>query len=193
MANPNFGLSFDWETTGSDWEYKFSTHKYQGITLGMVIFDFANLMPIADKYIEFKFDSEKFIWTKEAEAIHGLSIEYLRQNGLSREEGLVQVLEFLLKWFGPDPVIPVLGHNVEFDIAFMQELFQSHELHFKPAHRKFDTASISQVLFGNSRSDFLFDTLGLDKRGLHNALDDAKLTLEAARRLRLIMNDTLFS
>lgn len=188
--NPKFGLSFDWETSGSDWSSVFAV-KHQGISLGMVVFEMATFLPVDELYLEIQFDESKYEWNAEAEAIHGLSREHLAKYGVTPEEAAIQVASMILKWFGTTQVT-VLGHNIDFDIAFMKQLLEPFEVMFKIHLRKIETSSLSLVCFGSSHSNDLFEMTGLATRSHHNALEDAKMTLEAVRRIRAVIHETLY-
>jgi oligoribonuclease (3'-5' exoribonuclease) len=187
---PKWGLCFDWETSGSDWN-KDSSIDYQGISLGMAVFDTRTFDIVAEHYLEIKFDATKYKWSKEAEAIHGLTIEHLEQNGLTQEEAACEVVEFLLKYFGPNPNIMICGHNIPYDVKFMKQLLGQFELMFNIHHVMLDTAGAAFIAFTTYKSDHLFDLMCNGKRDEHNALEDVRMTLEAAKNLRALFEAAL--
>jgi DNA polymerase III epsilon subunit-like protein len=186
-AHPGkYGILLDWETTGSTFGGD-SSIEYQGIAYGAVICDLTNFTPVETLYRELHFDDTKYKWTEGAEKIHGLSREHLLKNGVSREEGLRDLAELLLRYFAPGSKILIMGHNVSFDADFTHQLFKDFGLEIVFHHVMVDTSGIGFVLTGEYKSDVVFEILGgIDKRGLHNALDDALATLSVLRTAREI-------
>ena len=93
---PQFGLCVDWETSGATFGGD-STIDYQGLSFGAVVFDLKTFEPVDTLYREIKYDPTKYKWTAEAQAIHGMSIEYLEENGVSQEDAAADFLEFILE------------------------------------------------------------------------------------------------
>lgn len=180
-------ICIDWETSGSDWG-KDSSINYQGISMGAVVYNTQTFEVIDTLYVEIKFDDSKYKWSAGAEAIHGLSREHLEQNGVSQTKAAELLARLIIKYFDPQKEVLFLGHNRDFDVAFTKQLLEPHGLMFKISHTHLDTSGIAYTLTGLHRSDDIFDYLKVvDKtRDKHNALDDALMTVDAARRLRLI-------
>lgn len=164
--------------------------RYQAISFGFVIADRVTLKAIDELYIEIQFDEEYYTWSPEAEAVHGMSREYLAENGMSIKDAAIAVLAFLEKYYGPlDAVrkLVLLGHNVAtFDRYFLDELLM-HGAHTKVqfGNRHIDTFSLGVVLMDLLSSDELFDFFGLARDNKkHNALEDAKYALKVARLMK---------
>lgn len=190
QKTPKFGLCIDWETSGATWGGD-SSKDYQGVAIGVVVFNTKTFEPIEKLYCEIKFDATRFKWQDEAEKIHGLSREYLEENGITREEAAVEVASLVMKYFDVTSPIMFLGHNREFDIAFTKQLLEEFGVMFKIHHVNLDTAGIGFITLGYYKSDLLFEAVGLDARGKHNALEDAICTLEVCSRIRSVMNQAL--
>jgi len=186
-----YGLAIDWETTGSNFGGD-STIDYQGIAYGAIIFDTETFEPVETLYRELQFDDTKYKWTDGAEKIHGLSREYLAANGVSREEGLTDLLDLILRYIGTESKIMFLGHNVDFDICFTQQLARDFGVELKIHHVKLETSGTGFMLIGKYRSNDVFEFFtGIVRDGSHNALDDALITLETARNMRALANVAL--
>lgn len=185
-----FGLCLDWETSGSTWGGK-SWEDYQGVSFGAAVFHTDTFEIIDTRYVEIKFDSEKYGWSAEAEKIHGLSREHLEANGISSEEAAVELVQFIMQYFGSNPEIIFLGHNANYDIEFTKQLLEPHGLMFNIANIMYDTCGVSFATTGYHRSDDMFHFLGLPERSQHNALEDVIYTIEAAKRIRLIFQKGL--
>jgi DNA polymerase III epsilon subunit-like protein len=189
-AMPRLGLCLDWETSGSDWNGGKSWELYQGISFGAIVFNTRTFEEIESIYVELKFDADKYKWSNDAERVHGLSRDYLEKFGVEREEGLVQLAELIVKHFGSDMVI-VLGHNVLFDIEFTKQLFADFDMEFRPHPLRLDTSGTCFMTLGINKSDKVFEFFGFEHRDAHNALDDAKMTLQVAKSLKEIFTELL--
>jgi oligoribonuclease (3'-5' exoribonuclease) len=173
-------LAFDCETTGFNYGVNPSIG-HAMVSAGFIVAD-ANFNPIEELYVEFKWDG-KSKWTKEAEKIHGLSVQYLEQHGLSHPEAAEKIGGLLFDHWGDTKPIMLLGTNVmSFDIFFLDAFLQSQEIPFRFAHRGMDTFSLSMGTVRAETSNELFELLGL-KRGTHNALEDARTSLQAFREI----------
>lgn len=195
-----YGLMIDWETSGSDFDSDLNNtvRKYQGLAFGAIVFDLVTFEPVDRLYRELHFDP-KYQWTEGAERIHGLSREHLEAKGVSREEALADLIEMLIKYWPPGffategnvPSTKVLmaGHNAEFDRAFTGQLFADHGMSIAFHHVSLDTTQICFAVSSLYKSDDVFQEFaGVDKRGLHNALEDAEATLTVMRNVRMIFN-----
>jgi DNA polymerase III alpha subunit (gram-positive type) len=185
---PHRGLCIDWESSGADFGGK-NAEKYQGISVGAIIFDTKTFAEIDRLYLEIQFDASKYSWAADAQNIHGLSREYLAANGLKREDACLQLAEFFLKYFGPNAKIVYAGHNTIFDIEFTEQLFNDFGLELSRYHVMIDTAPLSLIAFGTHKSNHLFEIMGLTERQNHNAMEDASMTLQVLRDFRSIFNE----
>lgn len=188
QQTPAKGLCIDWETSGATWGGD-SSIDYQGLSFGAIIFDTATFEPIEKLYCEVKFNADKYQWSQGAENIHGLSREYLEQNGLSQEDAAIALLELLAKHFDADSKVMFLGHNPEFDRRFTDQLLNVVDFEFSVEKKRsncvqiqlhhvvLDTSALGFIAFGLFKSDLLFEKMGFEDRGSHNALQDAEQTL----------------
>lgn len=202
QVTPEFGLCLDWETSGATWGGD-SSKEYQGIQVGLIVFKTKDFTPVDMLKLNIKFDETKYKWSEEAEKIHGLSREFLEANGVTQEEAATQILELILKYWGPEGKVMFLGHNQKFDRRFTNQLLLSVGVEFSeerktdsPAwiqihHVLLDTSGIGFVTFGLYKSDLLFEAMGFEDRGAHDALEDAMQTLETCRNIRLLINAAL--
>ena len=186
-----YALAIDWETSGATFGGD-STIDHQGLAFGAVIFDTETLEPVETLYRELYFDESRYKWTESAAKIHGLSQEYLLENGVSREQGLIDLLELIAKHIGTESKICFLGHNVDFDIDFTDQLARDHGIKLKIHHVKMETSGAAFILTGQYKSDAVFEYFtGKVRDGAHNALDDALMALETARNMREIHNTAM--
>lgn len=173
-----------------------TNERHQAVSWGFVIADTDTLKPIDELYLEIKWNQHSIAAKKrgksfgvKAESIHGLTYEYLKENGVSEEDAVVQIGELILKYFKPDRSLNLLGHNViSFDLWFLRDLFQRYNIPFKFSHRHVDTNSLGFGTFNTYTSDQLFENCGFSARDAHNALEDAKMSLASARVIRKIFS-----
>lgn len=177
---PQFGLGIDWETTG----YSLPNYasKHQGISYGAIIFDVKTLEPVESLYQEIKYDP-RYIWDDAAQNVHGITREYLEQNGISQEEASYKLADLVNRYLGNDNVM-VLGHRVHFDIAFTDQLLKSTGMEFTYHPTKIDSCSMATILLELTYSNDIFNVLGFPPRGKHNALEDIMYTLESIKRMK---------
>lgn len=185
-------LAVDVETSGmaysvDDPSYNPKTgDTYQVVSIGLVVANVNTFKPIEELYLEIKWDGES-TWDKEAENVHGLSKSYLEKHGVDRATAVEEIGNLVLKYWGPDVPLCLLGHNVAtFDLWFFKRLMRSEGLHLRFGNRYVDSSSCGLATFGTFNSDDLFKTAGLGVRNpsKHNALDDAKMALASVRLIR---------
>lgn len=162
--------------------------EYQAVSWGLVVANAQTLKPIETLYVEIKWNGES-IWSKEAQKIHGLSPAYLEQHGVSEEDACIQIAELLMKYWGPEGVVCIGGHNVAtFDKFFFKRLLNKFGLPVRFGSKTIDTNAIGFATFGTHNSDELFEVVGLPPRDPenHNSLqdaDNARRTVQIVRSL----------
>lgn len=201
QQTPQYGLCIDWETSGAVWGGD-SSKEYQGLSYGAIVFDAKTFEEVEKIYVEIKYDP-KWKWSEEAEKIHGMSKEYLEENGISQEDAAIKLAELILKYWGPDSKVMFMGHNAEFDRRFTNQLLNTVEIEFSVEketkfdswiqlhHVILDTSPIGFVTFGLFKSDLLFEKIGFPERGDHNALTDAEQTLETCKVIKQLIGAAL--
>jgi hypothetical protein len=167
---------------------------YQMVSVGMAIADTETLKPIDTLYVEIKWDTHS-LWSASAEKKHGLSKAYLEENGVGDVVALSQIVDFVSTYwnvnaeYSKDRIVHCLGTNIaSFDMFFLRDLFDKYTVPFFPvSNQVIDTNTIGWATMGMFTSDKLFEAIGI-KRDKHNSLEDALLSLEAARRVRKMCN-----
>lgn len=198
-----YSLWMDWETTGADFgkPYPEQAKIFQGIQLGLVIADNETFEEVDSLKLNIQFDETKYEWQDAAEKIHGISQEFLRENGLSQEDAAVEVIQFIMKYFGQDVIylledgephmkakVAIGGHNLEFDIAHLKHLLAQVGFGIADHHVRLNTATIGFVATNLYKSDDLFQFFGGEKRGDHDALEDTRQALAVARGVKQLIN-----
>lgn len=174
-------LAVDTETSGLTYGPDPSVD-HQIVSIGALIIDTTNWQVVDTFYVEIEHD-ERFKWSDKAEAVHGLTREYLKQHGEYIENAAALFLQFIFKWFGDTSIIAA-GHRVKFDIDFLNALVNTIDCQLKWDRLIIDSAAMGGGLFGVVESDELFNILGLPDRTEHNALEDVILTVESIRRMQ---------
>ncbi len=165
--------------------------EYQSVAWGLIVASAQTFEPIEELYIEIKWNGDA-LWDMEAQAVHGLSLEYLEENAFAEEDAVAEIANLIVRHFGTDNAIKTLGHNVtSFDLWFMKRLMRRHEIELRFGARHVDTSTIGFVNYEVYTSGQLFELIGFDTRNKHNALEDARMSLESARQSRLIFNSVL--
>ena len=192
-------LAVDCETTGLDFNSDHPSNGHQAVSWGIVVLDSETFEQVEELYVEVKWNDiskaarkadPKF--GKRAEEIHGLTFDYLEENGVTEEEAIEMIGAVIMKYWGPSVSIRLLGHNVHlFDLDFLRDLFRRHGIPLKFGNRHYDTNSIGWCAFETFTSDQLFELIGFDARGDHNALDDIKMTIAAAKAVRDIVQNAI--
>lgn len=183
-------LAVDCETSGLLFNADDPSEGFQSIAWGLIVADAKTLKPIEELYVEIKWDGVSG-WQSGAQKAHGLSKEYLEENGMTNEEAVIAMGSLISKHFA-DGKICLLGHNVvTFDIWFLKRLFRQFDIELKFGARHIDTNSVGFVNWETFNSDDLFEEIGFEARGDHNALEDARMALEAARVSRILFKKVL--
>jgi DNA polymerase III epsilon subunit-like protein len=189
-------LAMDCETSGLNHKSDDPSDGYQAVSWGLIVADAATLSIIDKLYVEIKWNGLSK-WDSKAELVHGLSIDHLNKNGLSEDDAIVEIANFIYKHWDPESefssqrCVRCLGHNVAtFDVWFMRRLFRQYELKFVTGNRFIDTSTLGWAVFKCFDSDQVFDIVGV-KRNAHNALEDAKASLTVVRAVRAMARELL--
>ena len=84
-----------------------------------------------------------------------------------------------------------MGHNKDFDIAFLHQFLEPLGIMPKIWYRGINTCDIGIVCFGLAKSDMIFDRIGLPPRQDHNSLEDAIYTLYTCKKVKDLINISL--
>lgn len=192
-------LFVDVETSGiafgsDDPSYNAATgEEFQIVSIGLVVADAVTLKPREELYLEIKWNGTS-VWSKGAEKAHGLSLKYLEEHGMDEEEAVVEIASLMLKYWGPEGVVCLGGHNVAtFDRPFVTRLMRKHGLDVKFGSKTLDSNSLGFGTFETHNSEDLFVLCGCPPRdpSKHNALEDANNALTAFRTVRAMFNRCL--
>lgn len=188
-------LALDSETTGLNFDSKMPIDKgHQAVSWGFIVAESETLKTVEELYVEIKLNNkskqilaEDPTFNVRASAIHGLTTDHLNKHGIEEEQAVIQIATLILKYWGPMNRINCLGHNIaSFDIPFLKSMFRRHQVDISISSRHCDSNSIGFCTVGSFVSDDFFSTMGCDDRSEHNALEDARMSLESCRRVQLL-------
>jgi DNA polymerase III subunit epsilon len=158
-------IALDTETTGLKPE-----EGHRIVELGAV--ELFNKLPTGNSFHRY-FNPQRDM-PKEAEAVHGLSSDFLKDKPLFK----ASVDEFLAFSGGS----PLVIHNAAFDMKFINAEFKSLNIPAIPWDRVIDTLQLARAKFpaGPNSLDALCRRFGIDNssRVRHGALLDAELLAE---------------
>lgn len=185
----DFLLAIDCETTGIHFDSDDSSEGQQAISWGVIVADAHTFEPIEQIYLEVKWNDEMKAkrlanpsFGVEAESIHGLTFSHLEKHGIDEQQAVEIIGELIMKYWGPSNSPRLLGHNVHlFDYKFLVSMFRRHGIELPKSNRHVDTSSIGFATVNAYTSDQLFETMGFEKRGDHNALTDALMSLQSCK------------
>ena len=192
IDTPKYILAMDCETSGlisgkdsinPAFDYR-TGRRFQSLSWGMVVVDFDTFEPVETLEANIKFDASKFEWNTRAEAVHGLSQEFLAKNGIDEDEFAAQFAELVIKYWGISTPVICLGHNVYFDTFFLRDLLDRHEVPIRFSNRIIDTNTLAMTLDGITGSDAMFKRFGFEDRKTPSAIEDILMTLIAAKGYR---------
>lgn len=112
-----------------------------------------------------------------SEQIHHISKAYLEENGLERQQGLVQALAFFKG-------CTLIAHNTHFDASILYANCKQYNLlHLLDAPNWMDTLDLARVYLKdknpvNFKLESLVECLGLNATPNHNAMFDVEATVE---------------
>lgn len=183
-------LVIDAETSGINFDQNSNdiTLGYQAVSWGLIVSDMETMKPIEELYIEIKWDGVSQ-WHWKAAKTHGLTKDYLEEHGMSASDAADAIVMFLAGHFDVNDTIICMGINVgQFDIPFLKKLLVAHGYPVGFSNRVLDVSSLAAMTIGTFTSQEMFDYLGIERGDTHNALEDCRGTLKAARLIRKLCN-----
>lgn len=190
---PRFILALDFETSGYSPAPNFAA-KHQPVSYGAAIVNGSTFEVIETLYREIAHDPERFEWSSEAEAIHGLTKEHLAKHGVPIEAAAVDLAELCMKYFGvmgPYDKIMLLGHRVSFDRDFLRVMMDTVDMELPIDSVLIDSATLGAVMIEIAGSENIFNAIGLPPRTKHNSMQDILYTVEAVKYFKTVFANGL--
>lgn len=163
--------------------------KHSLLSIALVIWDKnQGILDSKEWYIKCK----EYIVTAQAKRINKFDMFEHEKKALPGKVVINEMLEFVYKYFDENVAIPLVGHNVQFDINFLKKFMSSENRSFNQyfSHRSIDTYSVYKMLVIaekiesniNSSSE-AFSHFQIDVKNRHNALEDCMATVELFDKL----------
>lgn len=171
-------LFIDTETGGID------PQKHSLLSIGCVVWDRKEGI-LAKK--EYFVRHKNYITTKESQKINGFNQNDHESKAIDGSSIIVDLLDFCSNYFEVNTLIPLAGHNTQFDVGFLKMFLIDNGRSFNSifSHRIIDTYSIIKFLeYSNiirenvSSSAQAFNYFGIKVENRHSALDDALATVQ---------------
>lgn len=168
--------------------------KHSLLQIGVVVWEHG-MGVLAHK--EFHIKHKKYTMTKKAQRINKFSLEFYNEKAQEPKKVIDELLCFLSGYFESNTLIPIIGHNIQFDIAFLKEFFKANNRSFNQyfSHRMIDTYSVYKTLvisgkieekLNSSADVFKYFNIKIDNR--HTAIDDCFATVELYEKLLEIIS-----
>lgn len=134
--------------------------------------------------------------TQKALEINGIDLEEHKKNAVSPALAIEKLNGFLKQHFQDDEKITLGGHNITFDVNFLNTFLTRNGFSFQQrfSHRFVDTATILFYLYLTGKlkskitsSQDAFDYFGIPVEGRHTALGDVIATARLFSRLVSIL------
>jgi len=188
------GMCFDTDASDSRVFNNETGEKHQALSWGLVVAELETYEQVegAELYFELKWNHATRRQRRDnpnfgvfAEGIHGLTYAHLEEYGISEINGATQIAELIARFWQPDEDIRTVGQNVHlFDVRFLLDMLEQGGRRISFGSRHLDTFSLAMGTTRAPNTDAMLVAVGLGERtGHHNALEDAKLTLEVFRRI----------
>ncbi len=176
---------FDCETTGLNPEVD------QIIQFAYILTDMDfNEISSGETYVRFEKPDE--FWSPEAERVHGITLEFLKENGISQEE----LRDLIISALGSEGLPPIpAGHNIQFDLNFLRNLFPRWMFRNLLDYHPLDSMTLAQAINFQARKTkgkWLFPSVNLstvcrvlkiDPGKAHDAISDVRASMAVYQKL----------
>lgn len=182
------GLIIDTETTGLSHNYN------QVLTVGMILaeidddLNFINLKHIKIKH-------EKYNVTGIALKINKINLKEHNKIGINSKKACREINDFIIE--NRIKNIPLIGHNINFDLRFLRELYKKERKEFLLDLQTLDTRSIwinlrnKGIIPLHLRSNLrtLAQHFQVDYNHAHDALQDCKITAQVFHKMNALVKE----
>lgn len=198
MPAPRRICVIDTETGGVGAE---ASQNWSIVQLGACIY-YDGVLPGVEQSFEVVIKEPVLTLDPEAMAINGFTVERIKAEGVSPATAAMKFVLWLHKNFPVDERVTLMGHNVGYDVSFLQRLFRLADClpMYDPIfnYRTIDTASIARFLIDarlvpvqDAKSISLFEHFGCAPSKPHDALSDAIATGKLYEKMLALTNDLI--
>lgn len=167
--------------------------KHSLLQIGLIVWDCNNgIIAQQDYYIK----SKRYVVTKEAMSINKFD-RHIHNNKAEEPKIVIEkMIAFLKEYFDENIYMPIIGHNIQFDVSFLQDFFKRNNKSFYQyfSHRLIDTYSVYKTLSLAGRieninsSSEAFRYFGIKIENRHTAIDDCKATVALFEKLLQLLS-----
>lgn len=176
-------LFIDTETGGTD------PHKHSLLSIGLAVWDRHDGIIGSSEYF---IKNDEYIIINRAKRINKFDKELHEHNSKSGKIVIDEIKEFISNYYPSNYLVPLAGHNIQFDISFLKVLYSKTGVSFNKtfSHRSLDTYSILRYLFYTGKIDndisssakaFNYFNIKVPQR--HSALNDVLATVELFEKM----------
>jgi len=176
-------LFIDTETGGTN------PQKHSLLSIGLAVWEKNKGILGSNEYF---IKHDKYVITKEAQKINQFDEEKHNKESKIGKIVVSEINSFIANYFLPNYLVPLAGHNIQFDINFIKKFYQGLGVSFNKiySHRALDTYSILRYLFYTGKIDkdisssskaFTYFNVKVSHR--HSALCDVLATVELFEKM----------
>lgn len=176
-------LFIDTETGGID------PNKHSLLSIGLVVWESSK--KIIDS-TEILIKHNEYVVTSTARCINKFDELAHERCAVEPKESISMMLNFCSSYFDKDLLIPLAGHNTQFDVSFLKVFLKTKNRSYNElfSHRIIDTYTLIRSLYyaGKIEKDIsssaqAFSYFGIAVEGRHTAQGDALATAELYNKL----------
>lgn len=176
-------LFIDTETGGID------PNKHSLLSIGLAVWE-SNRKIIDSLEVLIKHDD--YTVTSTAQRINKFEKQTHEKSAVLPEEALSTILNFCSTYFDKNLLIPLAGHNTQFDVGFLKVFLKENKRSYNElfSHRIIDTYTLLRSLYYTgkisediSSSAQAFKFFGIQVDGRHTAKGDVIATVELYNKL----------
>lgn len=191
-------LALHVETTGMNTDVTKSVAEgHKIVALAAAVCDKETFKEVDSKIIFFETDETDNY--KIGYEYHGISVDFLNENGVDEETAIEEFISFVAEYFTLEYSIITMGqHGHAFVIPFIKQWLHQHEVYLKFSVCSLDVFSITVVSLDETNINELISIFGNvdeleqeQQRKEYKCLLKVKTYIEVFRRLKKIWNKTL--
>lgn len=182
------GLIIDTETTGLSHNYN------QILTVGMLLAEIDDSLDfITSRHIKIKHDN--YLVSGIAMKINKIDLKEHHKTAIDTKDACLEINNFIKKNRIKD--IPMIGHNIGFDMRFLRELFKRNSKEFPLDLEVIDTRDlwinlkykgiVSPYYKGNLRT--IAEHFKVDYNKAHDAIEDCKITAQVFHKMLGVLKE----
>jgi DNA polymerase III epsilon subunit-like protein len=162
--------------------------KHSLLSIGLVIWERDTILDRSEFFVR----NSEYVLTQKAISMTKFNRDLHELKAENPNEVINSMLRFVYQYFDKNELIPIIGHNVQFDVNFLKIFFSENNRSFNQyfSHRVIDTYSIFKFLYltkiidenlTSSSDAFRYFDISVKER--HSALEDCIATVKLFEKL----------